>query len=306
MGKTHAKNPPAITPKYYHSSDRVGAGLLFWLPVVGGGGAGLLGFIYAFIAYLLYTLEESGWLIVVVPFFAVALTGVGWCVCQLGKVRRWRLRLPVALCVGAMGLYAAWDVYLNFAAERKIFDAVGPVRLWHDMRGLAADRGPLNWIGWALEAATVSGFIVYLLRSNDAEIPFCEKCGSWTGDALTLELNSGPCDALAMQLAGGQVDGLRALGLKTDSARRFVRVRMMVCPCGSSRFVSVERVSTTPGKKGGWKFGPTYSGDRRKSLHYDFGTASEEAVGPIVSNLEIDFETQRKLEDLRTELRKDD
>src|SRR5436305_114580 len=95
--------PPPPSPRYYHSTDRVGAGLFLWLALVGGIGASALGAVYAFIALVLHEIDESSWLIVVTPFFAVGLVMLGRWACQLGEVRRRRLRLPITLFVGAIG-----------------------------------------------------------------------------------------------------------------------------------------------------------------------------------------------------------
>jgi hypothetical protein len=313
MHKPHAKSPPAVAPHYYQSSNRVGAGTLFWLPVVGGGGAAVLGSVYAFLAYLCSDAAATSiWRIVVLPFivlpfFAALLAGLGWCVCQLGKVRRRPLRLPIAFCVGAMGLYAAWNVYLNFGTGLTISGMLthwmGPAQLWRGMRGLAAERGLWSWINWGVEAVAIFGLIFAFVKSQDSEIPFCEKCGRWTGEALKLELNPWPPDALAQQLARGDVDGLRRLGPRPTAERDFVRVRVLQCPCGASRFVTVERVKVTPGEESGATFRASLPG-HGSTLHFDPGSPDSEDVSPVVANLEVDFETQRKLEDLRAELLK--
>jgi hypothetical protein len=310
MHKTRAKSLPAVTPHYYQSSNRVGAGILFWLPVVGGGGAAVLGFVYAFLAGLCHEMDGSIWRFVVLPLivlpvFAALLGAVGWCVCQLGKVRRRRLRLPIALCAGAMGLYAAWDIYLNLGTGRKLLHPqwMGPVGLWRHMCALAADEGQWSWIPWGLEAVAIFGVIAAFMKGVDTEIPFCEKCGRWADDVLLLELNDGPCDVVAAQLAAGQIDGLRALGPRPTAERRFLRVRVLQCPCGAIRFVTVERVSVTPGEESRVTFRSRLPG-HDSTLRFDPGSPSSEDAKSVVANLEIDFETQRKLEDFRVELLK--
>src|SRR5438445_7896548 len=100
MKKASAPPLPAVTPHYYRSSNRVGAGILFWLPVVGGIGAAVLGSVYAFLAYFCFILDAPVWRILipplfVLPLFAVLLAVLGWIVCQLGKVRNWPMRLPI-------------------------------------------------------------------------------------------------------------------------------------------------------------------------------------------------------------------
>ncbi len=71
---------------------------------------------YAFLSYLVVGIMESeGWMVVLTPLFAAALAMLGRWVFHLGKVRRHGLRLPIALLIGAIGFYASWHIYLNFA-----------------------------------------------------------------------------------------------------------------------------------------------------------------------------------------------
>src|SRR5689334_11417370 len=107
----------ASEPRYYHASNRVGAGLALWFVTVGGAGAGVLGAAYAFLCYLAHVLELSFWLIMVTPFFAAGLGMVTSWVLDLGQVRRPAWRVPIGLFIGALGLYASWYMYVNFAAS---------------------------------------------------------------------------------------------------------------------------------------------------------------------------------------------
>ncbi len=294
-------------PKYYRATDRYSASLWVVLPVVGGALAVVLGTAYAFVAYLIvHVFESPAGLVIATPLFGAALAVAARPVCKLAKVRARRIRLPVALVIGVLGLYAHWHVYLNFAAELHVFApppswAMSPGHLLRAMSQLADSEGATSWLWWSIEAATVVGMIAYLMRAADPEIPFCEQCGEWTELALTLALADGTESSVIEKLEQGDAAALGDLRPGTHSSTPYVQVRVLACPCGASRFVCVDRITTSYGKRGGVRYSPRAIG-AASSLHFDLPDPDTTELHPIITNLVIDEAQQQQLVDARSRL----
>lgn len=297
-------------PRYYQAAERVGAGLFFWLPFLGVAGAAVLGAIYAFFEYLIgEVMEERGWLFWLPPLFALGLAATAQLICRLGKVRMRRLRKPIALLVGALGFYASWQIYLN-CGNADSFTSIftswtrSPLGLVRAVVELAAYRGWSSWFWWSLEAVTLYLFIVYFTGELDSEIPFCERCGEWTKEVSSFEMNDKGIDSAAEQLMRGRLEGLATLGRRNQVSDSYALVRVSQCPCLASRYVCIERASIKPGTKGKWHFG-RYTPGGGSTFHYHFGTGKSTEFTPIITNMEIDDEIQQKLSALELNLIKE-
>ena len=294
-------------PRYYRAAERVGASLFFWLPVLGIAGAVVLGSIYAFFEYLIgEALEERGWLFWLPPLFAFGLALTAHLICRLGKVRMRRLRKPIALFVGALGFYAAWQIYLN-CGNADSFAAIfttwtrSPLALVRAVVGLAAERGWTSWFWWSLEAVTLYLFIVYFTGELYSETPFCEKCERWTKEVSSFELNDKKIYSAVEQLKHGRAEALEKLGRRNPSSDTYAQVRVLRCPCLASRYVCLEQANIKPGTKGKWHFG-RYTPGGSSTFHYHFGTFKSTEFTPLITNLEIDDQMQQKLSALELDL----
>jgi hypothetical protein len=304
------RDPASSSPRYYHAADRISITLALWLPLVGGLIALAAGTVYAFLAFLVHELDEPSWIVLVTPFFAVPLVWAATWICQLSEVRSRRFRLPIALCVGVMGLYAAWHAYLNFASDPNVFAPLpawrmSPPRLWHAMRQLAAYRGASSWLLWLFEAATVLGFIVYLRSDEgDPEVPFCEQCRHWTSDALWFQLADGSNAQAIEAIQERDMAKLQSLGPRKSGAQSCFQVRVLLCPCQASRYVSLERVTTKPGTSSALRYGSITPGGRPK-VHFNFGSGKSNKIQHLITNMEIDQQMQERLEKVHDHLKKD-
>ena len=299
-----SEQPPRAAPKYYRASGRYSPSLWVLLPLVGGALAAVLGTAYAFVAYLIaHVIESPSGLVIAAPLFGAALAVAGKSVCKLAKVRGRRIRLPVALIIGVMGLYAHWHAYLNFAAELGVFEpppawAMSPGNLLRAMSQLAGSEGATSWLWWSLEAAAVVGMIAYLMRAADPETPFCERCEQWTKLVLTFMLADGTEHTAAEKLLRGDAAALADLHPDTHRSSPYVLVRVFQCPCGASRYVCVDRVTTTYGKRGGLRSSPRAIG-ARPSIHLGLPDPDTTNLEPIVANLAIDEAQQQQLAAVR-------
>ncbi len=297
---------PAAGPTFYRSSDRVGARLWLVLPLVGGGVGAVLGGIYAFLAGLVTQVFESpAWFVVLTPLFGAALAMAGQWVCDLGQVRRRRLRLPLTLVVGGLGLYASWHFYLNILDLRGVFDppptwTMTPAHLARGLAQLAASQGWFSWLGWLAEAAVVFGMIAYLVRSVDVEVPFCERCGKWTSEAFHFELDASAAEAAAERLRRGDAAGLATLRARKTGDHFYALVRVFRCPCGASRFVSVDRAKFVPGKSAGLRSASFRPGHRE--LYLDPGSFDDTEFTPVLANEVIDEKVEQQLDAVRARL----
>jgi hypothetical protein len=305
MLKTRTPSPKPPEPHYYQPTDRIGSGLYLWLPLVGGIGAILLGGAYAFLASVFHEVEAPICLTFTTVAFAAALVPLARWVCHLGNVRRPRARLPVALCVAAIAFYASWHIYLNFYSKTGIFDpvpswAMSPLRLCRAMVDLAHDRGASSWFLWLLEAATIFSAVLLFVGKPKPGTPFCEKCGHWTHQVLELYLGDKPPWGAVEEFKQGRVDGLDNLGPWKSYLHEYLIIRVLECSCHASRFASIDQVTKVAGRKRGFRLYSTRPG--RHSLIYDFGGETTE-VTPLITNMEIDAEMLRQLEDIRDGLK---
>ncbi len=295
---------PPSAPAYYRATDRVSPRLWVVLPLVGGGVAAALGTLYAFLCGLVTQVFESPSLFAIVtPLFGAALALGGQGVCYLGQVRRRRWRLPIALVVGVLGLYAGWHAYLNLVDVSGVFDpapswTMSPLRLAHALGQFVLNEGVLGPFGVLLEAAVVLGMITFLTRSLDVEVPFCERCGKWTSEAFQLELAGGNEERAAERLKRGDPEGLAKLPRRKPGESFYGVVRVFRCPCGASRFVSVDRAKVTRGRRSGVKYSPILPGGRPR-LQFDPGSGDTTDLTPVLANLVIDERAEQALEAVR-------
>lgn len=274
------------------------------LPVLGGGAAAALGTAYSFLSYLIaHVFEAPAALIVVTPMFGAVLAWTAQRVCNLGKVRRRRLRVPIALFVAAMGLYASWHAYLN-VSELRVFDpppswGMSPAQLVRGIHQLAEAQGASSWFWWLVEASTVFGMVLYLMRSADPEVPFCERCGTWTAEALHFELSERTGHRAAERLRAGDAAALGELEPRESGSSEYTLVRVFQCPCGASRYVCVDHATVTPGKPGGLR---TWSAGGRQELYFDIGSGRTVDFSPVLTNMVIDERQEQQLEAVRAHI----
>lgn len=255
-------------PTYYRASQRISPQL--WLALlVGVGGAGVLGLGFGYAATWITELFDAGALLILVtPFFGAALAFVTLQVVNRGKLRQPRLRLPLALVIGAVGLVATW-----YAQEG------------------------LGWFGRIVEAAIVLGMVAYLIRI-DVEVPFCESCGAWTSEQFSLELADAALPDVAAKLAAGDVAALAGVAAPASDAIHYGVARVYACPCGQSRYLSLDRATIRPGRSRGFRYRPLSIGGRPR-MHYDLGRGASTDLTPMVTNLAIDPAADAALRDAR-------
>lgn len=264
-------------PALYRASSALDARVWFVVPVVGGAAAALIAVVYAFIGCLITQVFEQGALfIIATPMFGAALAYAGQGVANLAHVRPRKQRRVVAIIVAVMGLYAAWHAYILLVDVPLQFTVS-------------------HYIGWVLEAATVLGMVVYLMKSVDLETPFCESCKQWSREVASFEIPSEQISAAIGKLEAGDAMAVVAMRGRDKDRDSYGVVRVYRCPCGASRHASVLRATIRRGRKGGVKYSPILIGGRSK-LHYDLGSSDTTDLVPQLENMVIDETAEKQLE----------
>jgi hypothetical protein len=286
-------------PTLYRASNVLDPRVWFIVPVVGGGAAALIAVVYAFIGCLITQVFEQGSLfIIVTPMFGAALAYAGQGVANLAHVRPRGQRRVVAVIVALMGLYAAWQAYIVLLDAQfvpPVSWTMSPMRLLHAMHQLAAEHPIQSYFCWLLEAATVIGMVVYLMKSVDLETPFCETCKQWSREVASFEIPSEQINAAISKLEAGDAAAVVGMRGKDKDRDSYGVVRVYRCPCGESRHASVFRATVSRGRKGGVKYSPILIGGRPK-LHYDLGSSDMTDLVPQLENMAIDEATEKQLE----------
>jgi len=264
-------------PKFYRASGVLDPRVWFVVPIVGATAAAILGLIYAFVGCLItQVFEQASLFIIATPMFGAALAWAGQGVANLAHVRQRRQRRIVALIVGVLGLYASWRAYIILVDAPLEFT-------WS------------HYIGWTLEAVTVLGMVIYLMKSVDLETPFCEACKQWSREVASFEIPSEQIGVAIDKLEHGDAAAVVALRRKDRGGDSYGVVRVYRCPCGESRHASAFRATVSRGRKGGVKYSPILIGGRPK-LHYDLGSSDMTDLVPQLENMAIDEATEKQLE----------
>jgi hypothetical protein len=281
---------------------------LLTFPLLGGCAAVALGVIYAFVSSLVtQVFEEPPLFIVVTPLFGGALASASRWVANRGQVRQRRWRLALALAMTAIGLYAGWQAYFVLA-DLRVFDftptwTMSPARLVHGIVQLAQSNGLSSWFWWFIEAATVLGMVVYLMRAVDIEVPFCEQCHAWTTAVLTFELAGSDTSTAADRLLAGDASALAAMTPRPKGEADYAVLRVYRCPCAASRYVSLDRAHQTAGKTAGLRTGSVAIGSR-PTIYFSMGSSETTDLTPVVTNLMIDEAAEQALSAAHAELAK--
>ena len=72
------------------------------------------------------------------------------------------------------------------------------------------------------------------MSDSDPEVPFCERCGHWTNEALAFQLHDGSYGPAMEAFKQGRVEHLLELGPKKHGAKTFLQVRVLQCPCSAA------------------------------------------------------------------------
>jgi hypothetical protein len=292
---------------YYQASEQIGAGLFLWLPLLGIFGAITLGGIYAFFEYLVgEVLDERDWVFWMPFVFALALALTANLICRLGKVRRGRLRKPIALLVAALGLYASWHIYILFANDLHIFDTepswlMSPLSLVRRILELARYRGWSSWLEWTAEAATIYLMCSYLIGELDSKLPFCEHCKGWAEDTFSHEFDDENIWTAVEQLKAGHIEALANLRPRRASRDSYALARVLRCPCFQSWYLCLDSAKIKSGTKGSLHFSPNAIG-AKPSWHYHFGSAQSTDFKPVITNLYLNNQMQQTLSALKLSL----
>ena len=293
-------------PTYYVPRDRLSPRLLLTFPVLGGGAAVALGILYGLASCLVtQVFEEPPMFVIATPLFGAVLAAVGRWVADRGQVRKRQWRLAQALAISAIGLYVSWQAYLVLG-DLRIFDftptwTMSPARLVRGMAELAGSNGASSWLWWAVEAATVLGMVVYLMRAVDIEVPFCEQCNAWTTVVSRFEIADRDTSDAAARLLAGQAAALAELTPRPAGESDYAIIRVYRCPCATSRYVSLDRAHRSLGESAGLRTGAVAIGGR-PTLHLSMGSSETTDLTPVVTNLIIDEAAERALVIARDEL----
>jgi hypothetical protein len=280
---------------------------LLTLPALGAA-AVALGILYAFVSSLVtQVFEEPPLFIVVTPLFGGALAAASRWIADRGQVRWRSWRLALALAMTAIGLYAGWQAYLVLA-DLRVFDftptwTMSPARLVHGLVELADSNGRSSWFWWFVEAATVFGMVVYLIRAVDIEVPFCEQCNAWTTTVLSFELADRDTSAAADRLLAGDAAALATMTPRPPGESEYAVLRVYRCPCAASRYVSLDRAHETAGTSAGFRTGSPAIGSR-PTIYFSMGSNESIDLTAVVTNLAIDETAEQALAAARAELAK--
>lgn len=290
--------PPA--PVYYRPREQLGPRVALAIPV-----GVALGVAYAVACCLVTQVFEAPPLFVLVtPLFGGALAAASRWVADRAQVRSRSARLALAVATSAIALYVSWQAYLVLCDVPGLAVTptwtMSPARLVHALAELANRNGHGSWIWWLAEAAIVVSMVVYLMREVDIEVPFCERCHAWTKVVVTFELADGETRAAEARLLAGDAAALAAMTPGPRGADACAVIRVYRCPCGRSRYVSLDRSQREAGASAGVR---TYRGiGSRPSLYFEPGSGATTHLTPVVTNLEIDEPTEQALAAARDQL----
>ncbi len=187
----------------------------------------------------------------------------------VGHLRSWGgvesagFMLALGPAVGLFALYAAWAAFgaaylARFARPGTSMPGyldllLRPDLVWRLARtinehgwftlGPVTPAGPLLWILWGLEAATIVGGPTAVTREVTRDQVLCEECRVWCVDDERRPFFAAPVEPAALERAiDGDTAALQALPEPSESARTFVSLDLKRCP-GCKRFAtSVLRV----------------------------------------------------------------
>jgi hypothetical protein len=190
----------AATPKdaYYQFSGRFGpVGLVIMLGFSLVGSL-LLGAVYGVLVFL----NPIGYLDI------IGAVGVGWCVATvvrwgvvIGKVRNTKLHYVAGVLAGCTVLWVAWVSWLYIYSAQ--FDTgallvLNPAELWDYIVYIGQNgawgfpgitqtiSGAPMFVIWGLEAVLVIGSTFVMTCIKVEATTFCERCGHWVNDKITL------------------------------------------------------------------------------------------------------------------------
>jgi hypothetical protein len=291
------------TAVYYQPREQLGPRILLTLPV-----GIVLGIGYAFVSCLItQVFESSPAFVVATPIFGGVIAAAGSWVADRAQVRSRKFRFALAVALSAIALYVSWQAYLVLV-DLRIFDftptwTMSPVKLVHGLVELANSNGRWwSWFWWLVEVVVVVSMVVYLMRTTDIEVPFCERCNAWTKVVLSFELADGDARTAGERLVAGDAAALATMRPRPRGEDQYAVVRVYRCKCGYSRYVSLDRAQREAGKSAGLS---TYHGiGSRPSLYFDLGSSDTTDLTPVVTNLEIDEPTEQALATARNEIAK--
>lgn len=301
---TTAIESPAVPPAavYYHPREQLGPRILLTLPV-----GVVLGMIYGLVSCVItQAFEKPPLFILVTPLFGGAVAAASRWVADRAQVRSRPMRLALAVAMSAIAVYAGWQAYLVLC-DLRIFDftptwTMSPAKLGRGLVELANRNGRGSWFWWLVEAATVVSMVVYLMREVDIEVPFCERCHAWTKVVVTFELSDDDTHAAEAALGARDAAALATMQPRPRGTDEYAVVRVYRCKCGSSRYVSLDRVHREAAKRAGLS---TYHAiGSRPSLYFELGSSASIDLTPVVTNLQIDEATEQALASARNELAK--
>ncbi|HET8967458.1 MAG TPA: hypothetical protein VFN20_14620 [Candidatus Acidoferrum sp.] len=172
-----------------------------------------------------------------------AACGVAMC---WGKVRNKHLAGAVGACSAFFGLalsWAAWILHLVYPS-RWIFNLVWPMthpaKLWAAIVAVNATgtwgydqnhavKGSMLWFIWTAEALLVLGFSVLTAVALVQRRPFCERCGDWCREHVSLYF--APSTAPAQFQALLESDGINSVEKLAAGSKKLAHYRLHLQTC---------------------------------------------------------------------------
>jgi len=196
--------------------------------------------------YAIFSIDHEK-LRILCPMAFGALTGAacGVAMCW-GKVRNNHLAGAVGACCAFFGLalsWAAWILHLVYPT-RWIFNLVWPVthpaNLWAAILAVNATgtwgydhnhavKGSMLWSIWAAEALLILGFSVLTAVALVQRRPFCEHCGAWCTERLSIYF--APSTAPAQFKALLESEDINSVEKLTAGSKKLAHFRLQLQTC---------------------------------------------------------------------------
>lgn len=184
---------PSYSTRVYQHSGKLGFSPL----LLAAAGIPLIVVLSALYSYLDLYIPLTGYItVILLAGYGLGLSFVVSTLVKRGNCRNEKAVLAFSLAAGIIGLYSSWVIFMyalfaRFSPDEHIsfFELLNPLFLWSTILFVnengwytisgGTPSGITLWILWAIEAAVIIGFPLFVATSAISHEMFCENCQTW-------------------------------------------------------------------------------------------------------------------------------